>query len=293
MRRAAAQALATASIGYTDSAGGCRIAGRQLPATMPTITGWRCRLSALAVTPDRRPGGSIWLSLAMFEPASCCDHRPGYPPTQHHAGAGPRCGRDRPSGRGAPDAARLLAILCAKAAKGVLCQPANPTGATIPADDCANSLRPHGRRPALARHSDEIYHRTELTSRRMSAPCPRTRTSSSSKLVLPAKYTCMTGWRNRLDGAAALAVSRQVPNAPAISLYTLRPGTLTQRAALAAFPRRRRTGGGARPLHGDRTVLMDRLPKLGSAGGTHGRRLLCLLRRRRPQHAAWNSPGRC
>jgi len=257
VRRAAAQALATASIGYTDALGLLEL--RQAIAHhYADHYGLDVPVERIAVTTGSSAGFNLAF-LAMFETGDrVAITVPGYPAYRNIMQA---LGLDvveiAHPGEGHLTAARLLAEHAKKPLKGVLfASPANPTGAIIPADDL-RELVEAARASGIAVISDEIYHRLNYVSPDVSA------LSFDEDVVVInsfSKYYCMTGWR---IGWMVLPqwLVRQVERLQQ-SLYISAP-ELSQRAAIAAFSADAELEAVRGRYEANRTLLMDRLPRLG------------------------------
>jgi len=257
VRRAAAQALATASIGYTDALGLVELR-QAIAGHYADHYGLEVPFERIAVTTGSSAGFNLAF-LAMFEAGNrVAITVPGYPAYRNIMQA---LGLDVVEighpGEGHLTAARLLAIHAQKPLKGVLfASPANPTGATIPADDL-RELVEAARESGIAVISDEIYHRLNYVSPDVSA------LSFDEDVVVInsfSKYYCMTGWR---IGWMVLPhwLVRQVERLQQ-SLYISAP-ELSQRAAIAAFSADAELEAVRGRYTANRTLLMDRLPKLG------------------------------
>ena len=165
-----------------------------------------------------------------------------------------------------------------KPLKGVLfASPANPTGAMIPAAD----LEGAGRNGARARHRGDLRRDLPpacLCGARHDRACASATTSTVINSF--SKYYCMTGWR---IGWMVLpeALVRPVERIQQ-SLY-ISPPELSQIAAMEAFAATAELEAVKARYAVNRELLMRRLPEIGfPSGGADGRRLLCLLRRLRP-----------
>ncbi|MCG6115170.1 MAG: aminotransferase class I/II-fold pyridoxal phosphate-dependent enzyme [Mesorhizobium sp.] len=257
VRRAAAQALATASIGYTDALGLLEL--RQVIAThYADHYGLDVPPERIAVTTGSSAGFNLAF-LAMFEAGDrVAITVPGYPAYRNILQAlGLEVVEIGHPGEGHLTAARLLAVHAEKPLKGVLfASPANPTGAIIPADDL-RELVEAARESGIAVISDEIYHRLNYVSPDVSA------LSFDEDVVVInsfSKYYCMTGWRIGWMVLPSWLV-RQVERLQQ-SLYISAP-ELSQRAAIAAFSADAELDAVRGRYMANRTLLMDRLPRLG------------------------------
>lgn len=255
--RAAAQALARASIGYTDALGIIEL--RQAIARhYADHYGLDVPVERIAVTTGSSAGFNLAF-LAMFEAGDrVAITVPGYPAYRNIMQA---LGLDVVEighpGEGHLTPARLLAAHAQKPLKGVLfASPANPTGAIIPADDLRDLVEA-ARASGIAVISDEIYHRLNYVSPDVSA------LSFGEDVAIInsfSKYYCMTGWR---IGWMVLPqwLVRQVERLQQ-SLYISAP-ELSQRAAVAAFSADTELEAVRGRYEANRTLLMDRLPRLG------------------------------
>ena len=255
--RAAAQALATANIGYTDALGLLEL--RQVIAThYADHYGLDVPPERIAVTTGSSAGFNLAF-LAMFEVGDrVAITVPGYPAYRNILQAlGLEVVEIGHLGEGHLTAARLLEVHAEKPLKGVLfASPANPTGTIIPADDL-RELVGAARESGIAVISDEIYHRLNYVSPDVSA------LSFDEDVVVInsfSKYYCMTGWRIGWMVLPSWLV-RQVERLQQ-SLYISAP-ELSQRAAIAAFSADAELEAVRGRYMANRTLLMDRLPKLG------------------------------
>ena len=169
VRRAAEVALAAGSIGYTDALGILELR-QAIAGHYATHYGLEVPVSRIAVTTGSSAGFNLAF-LGMFEAGDrVAITVPGYPAYRNILSA---LGLDVVEighpGEGHLTAAHLLAAHAQKPLKGVLfASPANPTGATIPADDLrelVETAREHG----IAVISDEIYHRLNYVAPDVSA----------------------------------------------------------------------------------------------------------------------------
>lgn len=255
--RAAAQALARASIGYTDALGIIEL--RQAIARhYADHYGLEVPVEQIAVTTGSSAGFNLAF-LAMFDAGDrVAITVPGYPAYRNIMQA---LGLDVVEighpGEGHLTAARLLAAHAQKPLKGVLfASPANPTGAIIPADDLRDLVEA-ARSSGIAVISDEIYHRLNYVSPDVSA------LSFGEDVVIInsfSKYYCMTGWRVGWMVLPSWLV-RQVERLQQ-SLYISAP-ELSQRAAVAAFSADAELDAVRGRYEANRMLLMDRLPRLG------------------------------
>lgn len=257
VRRAAEVALAAGSIGYTDALGILELR-QAIAGHYATHYGLEVPVSRIAVTTGSSAGFNLAF-LGMFEAGDrVAITVPGYPAYRNILSA---LGLDVVEighpGEGHLTAAHLLAAHAQKPLKGVLfASPANPTGATIPADDL-RELVEAARENGIAVISDEIYHRLNYVAPDVSA------LSFGQDVVVInsfSKYYCMTGWR---VGWMVLPewLVRQVERLQQ-SLYISAP-ELSQRAAVAAFSADEELSAVRGRYEANRMLLMDRLPRLG------------------------------
>lgn len=257
VRRAAEEALAAGSIGYTDALGIVELR-QAIAGHYAEHYGLVVPVSRIAVTTGSSAGFNLAF-LAMFEAGDrVAITVPGYPAYRNilHA-LGLDVVEIGHPGEGHLTARRLMAAHAEKPLKGVLfASPANPTGATIPADDLRDLVET-ARENGIAVISDEIYHRLNYVAPDVSA------LSFGQDVVVInsfSKYYCMTGWR---IGWMVLPewLVRQVERLQQ-SLYISAP-ELSQRAAVAAFEADDELSAVRKRYEANRTLLMERLPRLG------------------------------
>ena len=257
VRRAATEALAGGSIGYTDALGIAELR-ETISRHYADHYGLDVPAARIAVTTGSSAGFNLAF-LAMFEAGDrVAITVPGYPAYRNIMQA---LGLDvveiAHPGEGHLTASRLIEAYREKELKGVLfASPANPTGATIPADDLRDLIeaaRAHG----IAVISDEIYHRLNYVAPDVSALA-----FGPDVVVINSfsKYYCMTGWR---IGWMVLpeALVRQVERLQQ-SLYISAP-ELSQRAAVAAFDADGELEAVRSRYETNRALLVERLPRLG------------------------------
>ncbi len=160
-------------------------------------------------------------------------------------------------GGGGLTAGRLWAAHLEKPLKGLLfASPANPTGATMQADEM-NALVLAAEELGIGVISDEIYHRLSHVG-----PDQTALSISDNVTIINSfsKYYCMTGWR---IGWMVLpqALVRPVERI-AQSLY-ISPPELSQIAAVEAFSGTAELETVKARYGESRKLLMDRLPRLG------------------------------
>lgn len=257
VRRAAADALASGSIGYTDALGIAELRAA-ISRHYADHYGLEVPAARIAVTTGSSAGFNLAL-LAMFEAGDrVAITVPGYPAYRNIMKA---LGLDVVEighpGEGHLTASRLIEAHREKQLKGVLfASPANPTGATIPAGDLRDLIeaaRAHG----IAVISDEIYHRLNYVAPDVSALAFGADVVAINSF---SKYYCMTGWR---IGWMVLpeALVRQVERLQQ-SLYISAP-ELSQRAAVAAFDADGELEAVRSRYETNRALLVERLPRLG------------------------------
>ncbi len=258
VRRAAERALATGRLGYTDSLG--------LPALRRAIAAHYLEHYGQSVEPERiavTNGSSAAFNLAflaMFDPGDrVAITRPGYPAYRNILQAlgleVVEIPVDEASGN--LDALRLEAAHRETPLKGLLfASPANPTGATIAAEDL-DLLVWTAENLGISVISDEIYHRLNYSGGDHTALA-----ASANAVVINSfsKYYCMTGWRVGwmvLPEALVRPIERL-----AQSLY-ISPPELSQHAAITALE----CTSDYELIRGrylaNRALLAERLPRLG------------------------------
>jgi aspartate/methionine/tyrosine aminotransferase len=257
--RAAAAALATGRIGYTETLG--------IPSLRARIARHYAEAYDLALDPGRvavttgSSGGFILAFLALFEPGDrVALANPGYPPYRHilkALGCEPVLIDTAVATRWALTPKALIAAHKQKPLAGlVVASPANPTGTMMEADALARLIAV-AESEGIRVISDEIYHGLDY------AFAAETAAKLSQRVVVInsfSKYFCMTGWRigwmvvpeslvrtvDRLQGNLAISVP-----------------TLAQVAAEAAFDGREEM---ERVKHGyeeNRRILTEGLPRAG------------------------------
>nr|WP_168582932.1 aminotransferase class I/II-fold pyridoxal phosphate-dependent enzyme [Gephyromycinifex aptenodytis] len=262
VRAAAAAALETEVLGYTDAVG-----TPQLRAAIADHYGQRYDLS---IDPDQvvvttgSSGGFTALFLAAFDPGDVVAMaRPGYPAYRNTLAAlGVRvleldCG---PQQRYAPTVAMLDQLAAAgDTPKGlILASPANPTGTLVEEErlaQIATWCQEHG----TLLISDEIYH--GITYER-SAACAWQFSRSAALVGSFSKYFSMTGWRL---GWLVLPEVYVRPVELLLGNLNLCAPAISQAAALAAFTPQARAEceSHVQRYARNREVLLRRLPELG------------------------------
>lgn len=254
---AAAKALESGQIGYTDALG--------LAPLRTAIATHYADHYGLDIAPGRiavTTGSSAAFNLAflaMFDPGDrVAIAAPGYPAYRNIMAAlgidvvEIELGSDAYLHAGHIEAAHRV-----KPLKGVLfASPANPTGAVIPATEL-KLLVETAEKLGIGVISDEIYHRLAYA-----APDATALAYGNGVTVINSfsKYYCMTGWR---IGWMVLSepLVRQVERI-AQSLY-ISPPELSQIAAIEAFKATQELDAVKARYAWNRELLMKRLPELG------------------------------
>jgi aspartate/methionine/tyrosine aminotransferase len=257
VREAAANALKTGRIGYTDALG--------LAGLRRAIAEHYGDHYAIDVAPARiavTTGSSAAFNLAflaMFDPGDrVAIAAPGYPAYRNiMAALGIEIVEIELGGDAYLHADHLKVAHRQRPLKGVLfASPANPTGAVIPAAELS-VLVSTAEEFGIAVISDEIYHRLAYA-----APDTTALAYGSDATVINSfsKYYCMTGWR---IGWMVLpeALVRPVERI-AQSLY-ISPPELSQIAAIEAFKATEELEAVKSRYAWNRELLMQRLPELG------------------------------
>jgi aspartate/methionine/tyrosine aminotransferase len=257
VRQAAAEAIASGRIGYTDSLG--------LPALRAAIAahyadhyGVEVPAARIAVTTGSSAGFNLAF-LAMFDAGDrVAITAPGYPAYRNVLIAlGLEVVEIRLDGEGALTAEHLERAHREKPLKGVLfASPANPTGAVIP-PDALRGIVEAARALGIAVISDEIYHRLAYA-----APDTTALAFGDDVTVINSfsKYYCMTGWRIGwmvLPEALVRPVERL-----AQSLYISAP-EISQAAAIRAFEAGDELDRVKERYRVNRSLLADALPQIG------------------------------
>lgn len=257
VRAAAAAALDTDKIGYTNALG--------IAPLREAIAGhYRERLE-LTVDPANvavttgSSGGFLYAFVAAFDAGdTVVMARPGYPAYRNMLSAlGCRvvelpCGPDT---RFQPTVAQLES-LDEPPAGLIVASPANPTGTMVPPDDLRALLEwctAHGTRFV----SDEIYHGITFG---VPTTCAWSLGTDAIVVNSFSKYFSMTGWRigwllvpdELLD-----AVDRLAGN------FTICPPALSQFAAVAAFDAYGELDANVARYAANRSMLLDALPAIG------------------------------
>jgi aspartate/methionine/tyrosine aminotransferase len=258
-RRAAAAALETGRIGYTESLG--------VPSLRARIARHYRDAYGLDLDPGRvavttgSSGAFILSFLSLFEPGDrVALANPGYPPYRHiltALGCEPVLIGTEAATRWALSPEALIAAHRKKKLQGVIvASPANPTGTMMEAHALAELIAV-AEDAGIRVISDEIYHGLDYAFRAETAA-----KLSDRALVINSfsKYFCMTGWRigwmvvpeplvrtvDRLHGNLAISVP-----------------TLAQIAAEAAFDGRDEMEQVKHGYEENRKILTEGLPRAG------------------------------
>ncbi len=261
VRAAAAAALQTEVLGYTEALG--------IGPLRAGIAGHYGRTYRIPVTPEEvvvttgSSGGFLLAFLAAFDPGDrVAMARPGYPCYRNILTAlgcevvELTCG---PENRFQPTVS-MLEALDAPVRGLVVASPANPTG-TVLAPAELSALASYCETHGVQLVSDEIYHGISYPG----APATSCAWQTSREAIVVnsfSKYFSMTGWRLGwllVPPRLARAVDRLAGN------FTVCPPALPQHAALAAF-----TPAGYAEADGhvlryrvNRDLLLAGLPRLG------------------------------
>ncbi|HSV40555.1 MAG TPA: pyridoxal phosphate-dependent aminotransferase [Nocardioidaceae bacterium] len=261
VRRAAAEALESDLLGYTEALG--------IPELRQAIAGHHKRFHGLEVTADDvvvttgSSGGFLLAFLAAFEPGDrVAIARPGYPCYRNVLVA---LGCEvvelatGPEDRFQPTVTMLEAL--DRPVKGlVVASPANPTGTMLLPSELADLAR-WCEENAVQLVSDEIYHGITYGD----APAHSSAWETSREAVVFdsfSKYFCMTGWRigwmlvpERLRRAVDVLTGN----------FTICPPAIAQRAAIAALTEESYAECDANVARyaTNRALLLDGLPRLG------------------------------
>jgi aspartate/methionine/tyrosine aminotransferase len=230
-RRAAAAALATGNIAYTQALG--------IPSLRTRIARHYADHYGCAVDPERvvvTTGSSGAFSLAflsLFEPGDrIAVAVPGYPPYRHvlsSLGCVPVPIETGPADRYAITPQALLAAHRETPLKGVLvASPANPTG-TMMSAEALTALIGAAEDAGIVFISDEIYHGLDYAFRAQTAAAISERAVVINSF---SKYFCMTGWR---IGWMVVPTTLVRPIERLQQNHMISVPTLSQVAAEAAF----------------------------------------------------------
>ena len=258
-RMAAARALESDRLGYTDALG--------LPSLRARIARHYKESHGLAIDPSRvivtagSSAGFVLAFLALFDPgARVALPSPGYPCYRHiltALGCEPVLMPTSVETRWMPTADLIdEAARRGKLAGLLVASPANPTGTMLTPERLTEIAA------AAARHgipfiSDEIYH--GLT---YDAPAETALSVSPDAIIINSfsKYFSMTGWRIGwmvVPDGLVRSLERLAQN-----LY-ISPTTISQIAAEAAFDAGDELEGYKRLYAENREYLLDKLPKVG------------------------------
>ena len=257
VRAAAAAALQTGRIGYTDSLGLMDLR-RAIGAHYGEHYGVEVLPSRVAITTGSSAGFNLAF-LAMFDAGDrVAITAPGYPAYRNIMEAlGLEVVEIRLEGAGWLDAARIEQEHRRKPLKGVLfASPVNPTGAIIP-DDALAELVAAARDMGISVISDEIYHRLSYERGDLTALAFGNDVVAINSF---SKYYCMTGWRIGwmvLPEKLVRPVERLQQ-----SLYISAP-ELSQIAAISAFGVTEELEMVKARYRDNRALLSDALPSLG------------------------------
>jgi aspartate/methionine/tyrosine aminotransferase len=257
VRAAAANALASDKIGYTNALG--------IPPLREAIAEHYARTYGIEVTPESvavttgSSGAFLLAFLAAFDAGDAVSMaRPGYPAYRNMLSALDCDAVELPCGpetRFQPSIEHLDALPSPPAGL-IVASPANPTGTMVSSDELAALASwsdAHGTRLV----SDEIYHGITYGE-------PATSAWGSSRRALVvnsfSKYFSMTGWRIGwvlVPDELMDAVDRLAGN------FTICPPTLSQVAAISAFEAYDELNANVLRYKANRDVLLTRLPAIG------------------------------
>ena len=260
VREAAARALATERLGYTDALG--------LPALRARISRHYGETHGISVDPRRiivtagSSAGFLLAFLAAFDPGDrVLVGLPGYPAYRHIPAA---TGLEVvPLALDATTRFQLTAAHLEAPARpvegAVVASPANPTGSMLAADALA-ALVAVARDRGIQLISDEIYHGITYGE-----PAATALAFGDEPIVVNSfsKYFSMTGWR--LGWLIVPEPLVRPIECLAQNLY-IAPPSLSQHAALAAFDAGDELAANVARYAANRALLLDALPRLGLAG---------------------------
>lgn len=257
--RAAAAALSSAPLGYTESLGIASLR-RRVARAYGEWHGLEIDPGRLVITTGSS-AGFILAFLAAFEPGDrVAVPLPGYPPYRHiltALGCEPVGIETSAQTRWSITSDLLLAEHRVRPLKGVVvASPANPTGTMMSAPALAALIR-CAEDAGIAVISDEVYHGLDYAF-----PAESAARISSDAIIINSfsKYFCMTGWRIGwmvLPPGLVRAVELLQQNL-AISVPTL-----SQIAAEAAFDGRAELEEIKRGYQENRRILLEGLPRAG------------------------------
>jgi aspartate/methionine/tyrosine aminotransferase len=257
VRAAAARALATDVLGYTEALG--------VPALRARIAAWYRERHGLDIDPARvavTTGSSAGLMLAFLAAAGRGGRisigRPGYPCYRNIALA---LGMEpveipTPSENGFMLTPAALDGLNAPLDILLVGSPANPTGVVTPRD-ALRALAGWSREAGATLVVDEVYHGVTYGE-----PATTALAVADDAIVLNgfSKYFSMTGWRL---GWMVVPESRiRAVECLAQNLYIAAP-SLSQHAALAAFDSTAELDANVARYAVNRALLLEALPRLG------------------------------
>jgi aspartate/methionine/tyrosine aminotransferase len=259
VREAAARALATDRLGYTDALG--------LPALRARISRHYGETYGIDVDPSRiivtagSSAGFLLVFLAAFDPGDrILVGLPGYPAYRHIPAA---TGLEVvPLALDARTRFQLQAVhleaLAPPVAGVVVASPANPTGSMLAAADLAALVAAASER-GIRLISDEIYHGITYGE-----PAATALACGDEPIVVNSfsKYFSMTGWR--LGWLIVPADLVRPIECLTQNLY-IAPPSLSQHAALAAFDSVEELEANVARYAANRALLLDALPRLGLA----------------------------
>jgi aspartate/methionine/tyrosine aminotransferase len=258
---AAREALASTSLGYTETLGRASLRRRIARA----YADWH----GLDIDPGRivvTTGSSAGFMLAFIAAFEAGDRvamaLPGYPPYRHiltALGCEPVGIETSGATRWAITSEALLAEHRRRPLKGVIvASPANPSGTMMTGAALAEVIA-CAQDAGIAMISDEIYHGLDYA---FAAECAARLSPDAIVINSFSKYFCMTGWRIGwmvVPPALVRPVERLQQNL-AISVPTL-----SQIAAEAAFDGRAELEEVRRGYEANRGILLDGLPRAGLA----------------------------
>jgi aspartate/methionine/tyrosine aminotransferase len=258
-RDAAARAMETETLGYTEALGRADL--RQRIARL--YLDWH----GLDIAPERivvtagSSGAFLLAFLALFDAgAGVALPSPGYPCYRHIVralGLEERIIVTDETTRWMPTAAEVEALAASGAAQGLLlASPANPTG-TMLAPDRLAALAEACERAGIWFISDEIYHGLAYDR-----PAETALRYSDQAIVINSfsKYFSMTGWRIGwmvVPQALVRPIERLAQN------LFICPPAISQAAALGAFNGMQELEGHKRVYAANRALLLEELPKAG------------------------------
>ena len=254
--KAAKQALDQSLIGYSDAFGLAEL--RQALAGHYAATyGVELDPARIAATPGSS-GGFLLAFLAAFEPGDrVALAAPGYPAYRNiltALGVEPVLletnleHRYQPTPELLSQAGPLDGLIVAS--------PSNPTG-TVLDRPALQALVDYCAAEKLRLISDEIYHGITYADRATSA---LELTDEAIVINSFSKYFCMTGWRL---GWMVLPEDLVRPVECLAQNFFVAAPTLSQYAAIAAFGCRHELDARVETYAGNRSLLLDRLPKMG------------------------------